>query len=84
MPYSQHTGQLPGAHPWFNGAGQPAGAGKANLPGVAHLWEREELARALLGAVATGATGVGSVSFIVGEAGLGKTSLVRLLQDQPH
>jgi len=47
------------------------------LPG-----ERDEVTGALLGAVATAATGAGSVSFIVGEAGLGKTSLVRLLQDQ--
>jgi predicted ATPase len=48
---------------------------------VAHLWERDEVTGALLGAVATAATGAGSVSFIVGEAGLGKTSLVRLLQE---
>jgi hypothetical protein len=40
------------------------------------------VAGALKGATAQGLSGHGSVSFVVGEAGLGKTSLLRLLQDQ--
>jgi hypothetical protein len=48
---------------------------------VGKLLEREALVSALTVAVGRGLSGSGSVSFVVGEAGLGKTSLLRFLED---
>ena len=61
------TDRLPGA------AGHARGGGPA-------LLEREPVVDVLLGAVATAATGHGCAALLTGEAGIGKTSVVRALR----
>ena len=61
------TDRLPGA------AGHARGGGPA-------LLEREPVVDVLLGAVATAATGHGCAAILTGEAGIGKTSVVRALR----
>ena len=54
-------------------------AGHARGGGPA-LLEREPVVDVLLGAVATAATGHGCAAILTGEAGIGKTSVVRALR----
>src|SRR6187455_263764 len=61
------TDRLPGA------AGHARGGGPA-------LLERDPVVDVLLGAVATAATGHGCAAILTGEAGIGKSSVVRALR----
>jgi predicted ATPase len=57
----------------------PGAAGHARGGGPA-LLEREPVLDVLLGAVATAAAGHGCAAILTGEAGIGKTSMVRALR----